>query len=133
MFFNFVKCFCEKFGNLAQLCFFFLKNGGKSAIFSKIKKSEKKISALSVQFCSSLGNLEKSVFFFSSVVSTYFLDKIRQMFHLTKIEKQYCWQLKYSFLGPTQKGEGGSVRAGHSEPAPTNTSSTGCPLLLSSG
>jgi len=58
-----------------------------------------------------LGNLEKSFFFFPSVVSTYFLDKIRQMFHLTKIEKQYCSQLKYYFLGPTQKGQGGSVRA----------------------
>jgi len=55
------------------------------------------------------------------------------MFHLTKIEKQYCLQLKYYFLGLTQEGEVASVRAGHSEPAPTNTSSTGCPLLLSSG
>jgi len=53
------------------------------------------------------------------------------MFHLTKIEKQYSSQLKYYFLGLTQEGGGASVRAGHSEPAPTNTPSTGCPLLLS--
>jgi hypothetical protein len=46
--FNFAKCFCEKFGIVAQLRFFeFFKNGGKSAIFSKnSKESEKKISAL---------------------------------------------------------------------------------------
>jgi len=55
------------------------------------------------------------------------------MFHLTKIEKQYCSQLKYYFLGLTKEGEGASVCAGHSEPAPTNTPSTGCLLLLSSG
>jgi hypothetical protein len=55
------------------------------------------------------------------------------MFNLTKIEKQYCSQLKYYFLGLTQEGEGASVPAGHSESAPTNTPSTGCPLLLSSG
>jgi hypothetical protein len=79
-----------------------------------------------------LENFGKIFFFFFSVVSTYFLDKIRQMFHLTKIEKQYSLQLKYYFLGLTQEGEGASVTAGHSEPAPTNTSSTGCPLLLSS-
>jgi hypothetical protein len=49
------------------------------------------------------------------------------MFHLTKIEKQYCSQLKYYCLGLTQEGEGASVHADHSEPAPTNTPSTGCP------
>jgi len=54
------------------------------------------------------------------------------MFHLTKIEKQHCLQLKYYCLSLTQEGEGARVRAGHSEPAPTNTPSTGCPLLLSS-
>ncbi len=55
------------------------------------------------------------------------------MFHLTKIEKQHCLQLKYYCLSLTQEGEGARVRAGHSEPAPTNTPSTGCPLLLSFG
>jgi len=55
------------------------------------------------------------------------------MFHLTKIEKQYSSQLKYYFLGLTQEGEGASVHAGPSEPAPTNTPSTRCPLLVSCG
>jgi hypothetical protein len=36
------------------------------------------------------------------------------------MEKEYCWQLKYYFLGLTQEGEGASVCAGHSEPAPIN-------------
>jgi hypothetical protein len=58
--------------------------------------------------------------FFSQLVSIYFLDKIRQMFHITKIEKHYCLQLKYYFVGLTQEeGEGANIRAGHSEPAPT--------------
>jgi hypothetical protein len=75
--------------------------------------------------------LEESVFL-SSVLSTYFFGKIRKMFHLTKTEKQYCLQLKYYFLDLTQEGEATNIRAVHSEPAPTNTPSTGCPLLLSS-
>jgi len=38
------------------------------------------------------------------------------MFHPTKIEKQYCSQLKYYFLGLTQEGEGASVRAVNQHP-----------------
>jgi len=46
IFFKFAKCFCEKFGNVAQLRFFFGRMGENPPCFQKIKKSGKEISAL---------------------------------------------------------------------------------------
>jgi hypothetical protein len=45
--FNFAKKICEKFGNVAQLRFFFFEEWDKIRhILKKLKKSEKKLSAL---------------------------------------------------------------------------------------
>jgi len=74
IFFNFAKCFWERFGNVAQLWFFNIEEWGKSAIFSKIKENLKRKSVLSESNFFLIWKM-KNLFFFSSVVSTYFLSK----------------------------------------------------------